>query len=84
MPVHRDLFVDCVAASGSPSAAAFILDLIEERELKGFQALWLLMSSGHSVRQPKVPLLRKFVVKLRHSNCEEHDHLDLTDSRHFL
>ncbi|XP_057364794.1 uncharacterized protein LOC130685509 [Daphnia carinata] len=57
----RDLFVDCVAVSGSHTAAVFVVDLVEQRKLEGFQAVWTLMSSGHSLQYPTIPILRRFV-----------------------
>lgn len=65
---NRDLFVDCTAASGSHTAAVFLVDLIERRELEGFQAVWTLMSSGHSMQYPKIPTLRRFVVIFKYMN----------------
>lgn len=65
---NRDLFVDCTAASGSHTAAVFLVDLIERRELEGFQAVWTLMSSGHSMQYPKIPTLRRFVVIFKNMN----------------
>lgn len=55
----RDLFVDCIAASGSHTAVVFLVDLIEQRKLEGFPAVWTLMSSGHSVQYPTIPILRR-------------------------
>jgi hypothetical protein len=49
-------------------AAVFLVDLIERRELEGFQAVWTLMSSGHSMQYPKIPTLRRFVVIFK--KCE--------------
>ena len=59
---NRDLFVDCTVASGTHTAAVFLVDLIERRELEGFQTVWTLMSLGHSMQYPKISTLRRFVV----------------------
>lgn len=66
MLATRDLFVDCIATSGSHTAVVFLVDLIEQRKLEGFPAVWTLMSSGHSVQYPTIPILRRFMVIFLH------------------